>query len=100
MVLLEQILALLFVSPAAVAAIESKPAWTPADEAGVIELRTDEAIAAAPCERGYDCGDAREIWVDFDALGVDQPGGVWLRYDYDEVTRPVQIRDFPAEYEI
>lgn len=71
----------------------------PLDDVGVIELRSADTVAAAPCERGWDCGDAREVWVDLDALGVGT-GGVWLRYDWREVTGPVQPRDFQHESEL
>lgn len=43
----------------------------------------------------------REVFVDLDALDLPgQRGGVWIRYDFDEVTRPLTPKELASEPEI
>jgi hypothetical protein len=96
MKLIDPLLALLFSSP------EVTPApsrWSPVDVAGVIDLRDEAARSQAPCEHVFDCGDARAVWVDLEALHVGE-GGLWLSYDYAEVTRPLRAAELPGESEL
>ena len=65
-----------------VAAPEARP-FVPETEAQLLELD--------PCDgAAHECADIRSVYVD---RGVDEGelGGVWLHYDYEEVTRAVTI---------
>lgn len=71
------------------------PPWVPVeafDDAGL--------MVADPCDEGR-CMDARSVFVDYEALGVDgMRGGEWITYDYAEVVRPVTVRELADEPEI
>ena len=74
--------------------------WRAHDEV-VIDLRSEEAVMADACDEPAACADVREVFVDVGALGLDHDaGGVWLRYDYDEVTRTLSRADLLVEREL
>lgn len=58
-----------------------------------------EDLAAEPCPTAAPCGTARDVFVDYEPLGVGMPsGGEWLTYNYEAVTRridPSEIEDEP-----
>jgi hypothetical protein len=55
----------------------------------------------AECLSDAGCPFAREVFVDFDAFGVEgRVGGEWITYDYDEVTRPVTPAQLVEESEL
>ena len=65
--------------------------WTPQTEAELLE--TD------PCaELATDCVDIRRLFVDLTPYG--EPGGVWLHYDYFEVTQARTAAELAAESEL
>lgn len=60
------------------------------------------AIAApdlSACVGDPPCVDPRAVWFDHTAAGLG-PGGQWVVYDLDEVTRPLRRRDLVAESEL
>jgi hypothetical protein len=72
----------------------SVPTYIASEELDDVGLLVDD-----PCGDGP-CADVREVWIDYDALGVEgMRGGEWIRYDYDEVTRPVTAKQLPFESE-
>lgn len=59
------------------------------------------ALLASPCPTPAPCATARDVFVDYEALGVEQPsGGEWLTYDWEAVTRPVDATDLTEEPEL
>lgn len=58
-------------------------------------------LLADPCPDAALCPSARDVFVDYDALGVEQPsGGEWLTYSLDAVTRPVDYANLADEPEL
>lgn len=82
--------------PQAVAAVTTvakapvRAAYTPQNEAEWLEVD--------PCTTVTRCGDIHRAFVDLSALG--EHGGVWLHYDFDELTRPLSYPDLAAESEL
>lgn len=61
--------------------------WLPSDE-----VADDDAplLNADGCISRHECPFARDVFIDYAALGVQNGvGGEWITYDYDEVTRPL-----------
>jgi hypothetical protein len=57
-------------------------------------------MVADPCAEDR-CTDARSVFVDYEALGIEgMRGGEWITYDYAEVVRPVTARELEQEPEI
>lgn len=53
------------------------------------------------CARAEAAADVRDLFVDYDALGLEgQPGGIWLSYDLDEVTRTLSYAELSDESEL
>lgn len=103
----------LFVALAAVQSVRG--AWTPEEmlprwrPSPVLDSLADAAdrLLVDPCEPGPigapadpSCASKRHVFVDYSALGVDRPGGEWITYDFEEVTRPVLPHDLPRESEL
>ena len=60
-----------------------------------------EDLLAQPCPTALACATARDVFVDYDALGVgERPGGVWLTYNYDAVTRRIDTAEIEDEPEL
>ena len=58
-----------------------------------------EALEQDPCTSlSTDCADIRRFFVDLTPYG--EPGGVWLHYDFHEVTRPLTAAQLEAESEL
>lgn len=56
---------------------------------------------SGPCSRSDGCPDRREVFVDTARFGLPgQPGGVWLSYDFDAVTRALTPAELLAEDEL
>lgn len=79
-----------------VAHVEPPPApWVPSEPYDDVGL-----MVADPCDAAR-CADARSVFVDYDALGIEgMRGGEWVTYDYAEVVRPITTRDLATEPEI
>lgn len=59
------------------------------------------ALLASPCPTPAPCATARDVFVDYEALGVQQPsGGEWLTYSLEAVTRPIEYGDLEGEAEL
>jgi hypothetical protein len=91
--------------PAPVSPIAAPPAEPVAvhDDDGFddVGLMVADPCGQDPLEIGPACADRRQIYIDYDALGIDQMlGGEVISYDYDEVTRAVAYDDFGSEPEI
>ncbi len=79
----------------------SEPAASrPASAAGSY-LAAEGIPGDALCLSDAGCPFARDVFVDFDAFGVEgRVGGEWITYDYDEVTRPVTPTQLLEESEL
>ncbi len=64
--------------------------------AAALAPRSGDEAPAPVCLGEPPCLSPRALWVDHAALGLG-PGGEWLVYDLDEVTRPLHKRDLVAE---
>ena len=74
----------------------------PAEPAPVrVDLSDENGVLinlSGPCGAAEGCLDRREVFVDTASFGVPgQPGGLWLSYDYDAVTRPLTPAELRAE---
>lgn len=98
-------------------AFVTPPALAPQREAGARVAPAPERAAVGPAEalegdpcleegllgRFYEerCARLRRVYVDFLELGIlERPGGAVLRYDFDEVTRPLSLDELPTESEL
>lgn len=71
------------------------PAWGPLAETAGVDL------GASPCEALAPCPSAREVFVDYDALGVpERTGGEWLSYDLAALTRALSYEELQEEPEL
>lgn len=71
------------------------------DDVGLMVADPCRVDPLDPLDPAAPCADRREIFVDYDALGIDgQLGGEWIAYDYAEVTRPLAYRELESEPEI
>lgn len=53
------------------------------------------------CAEVEGCADRRSVFVNTAALGIPgQPGGVWLSYDYEQITRPLSEAELLHEPEL
>jgi hypothetical protein len=52
------------------------------------------------CAGSAECLSLRWLEVDWAALGATDPGGDWIAYDYEDLTRPVSYADFEGEREL
>lgn len=58
-------------------------------------------LGARPCDLPTGCDTTRDVFVDYDALGVEgRTGGEWLSYDFATVTRRINEDDLLAEPEL
>lgn len=90
----------------AVLGFSEPPEPLPAPVVPVVHADPDQGLddvgllVADPCADSV-CVDRREVYVDYEALGLDtMRGGEWIAYDFDEVTRPLQQRELIDESEI
>jgi len=75
--------------------VEEPGPWTAIENSDDIGL-----MPVDPCEEGR-CSDVREVYVDYDALGIPQmSGGEWISYDYSEVVSPLGFSDLRGESEL
>ncbi|MEL6344391.1 MAG: hypothetical protein AAFV53_14835 [Myxococcota bacterium] len=65
--------------------------YSPRDLAEILEIDPCDGFA-------HSCGDIRRVWLDLSDLG--EPGGVWLHYDFDEVTRKLRRSEMKFESEL
>lgn len=70
----------------------------------VVDVSEDNGVLidlAPSCAALYPCPERRSVFVNTAALGLPgQPGGVWLSYDYDALTRPLSTEELAAEDEL
>lgn len=58
-------------------------------------------LGALDCEDVLAGAPVRDLFVDLESLGIEGlPGGVWLSYDLDEVTRPLSAAELADEGEL
>lgn len=68
---------------------------------GPLPVVAGEDLGARPCDLPGPCASAREVFVDYEALGIpEQTGGEWLSYDLTAVTRALSYAELQDEPEI
>lgn len=83
---------------------ESRRPDPPPVAPAVVDLSDENGVLinlSPPCAQPDGCPDRREVFVDTARFGVPgQPGGVWLSYDFELVTRPIGPAELLAEDEL
>ncbi len=75
--------------------VEGPAPWVPVESTDDIGL-----MPVDPCDSDI-CADRREVYIDYDALGVEGiHGGEWVSYDYSEVVGAITAPELATESEI
>lgn len=80
---------------------ENRVPQAPAPTLGPLAELSGVDLGARPCVEAGPCPSAREVFVDYDALGVGElSGGEWLSYDFSAVTRALSYAELQDEPEL